>query len=97
MQQDELTELKLPEMPRPGQQPHDGLEFLVGERVVGKPHFELLLQFAHPQQREAFITELDDFLFQQLEDPRTGRPRDRIRVDGLLNRHTGRDLISSLR
>jgi len=71
MQQHELSELKPPDMPRPGQQSHDGVEFLVGERVVGPPHFELLLQFAYPQQREAFITEPDDFLFQQLEDPRT--------------------------
>jgi len=50
-----LFELKLPDMPRPGKQPHDGLEFFVGERVVGQPHFEYLLKFAQPQQREAFI------------------------------------------
>ena len=55
-------------MPRPGQQPHDGLEFLVGKRVVGQPHFELLLQFAHPQQREAFVTKPEDFLFQQMKE-----------------------------
>ncbi len=48
--------------------PHDGLEFLVGEQVLGQPHFELLLQFAHPHKREAFITEPDYFLFQQLEE-----------------------------
>ena len=68
LQQHELSELKLPDMPRPGQQPHDGLQFLVGKRVVGPPHFELLLQLAHPQQREAFIAESYDFLFQQLEE-----------------------------
>lgn len=71
MQQHKLSEFKPPDMPRPGQQPHDGLEFLVREQIVGQPQFELLLQFADPQQREAFITELDDFLFQQLENPRT--------------------------
>ncbi len=56
MQQHKLAELKLPDMPRPGQQPHDGLEFLVGERVVGEPYVERLLQFTHPQKREAFVT-----------------------------------------
>ena len=62
MQQHELAELKLPDMPRRGQQPHDGLEFLVGERVVGEPHFELLLQFAQPPWHPDACGELKNVL-----------------------------------
>lgn len=40
---------------RPGHQPHVGLEFHLWECVVGQAHFELLLQFAHPREREPFI------------------------------------------
>ena len=72
-------------MPRPGQQSHDGLEFLVGEHVAGQPHFELLLQFAHPQQREDFITGPDDFLFQHLEFKELlGQLGQRIRVQQVM-------------
>jgi len=69
-------------MPRPGQQPHNGLEFLVGEPVAGQPHFELLLQSAHPQQRKAFITEPNDFLFQQLEGRARIERNERMKGEG---------------
>lgn len=92
MQQHELSKLELPDMPRPGQQPDDGLEFLVGERVVGQPHFDLLLQFAHPQQRKAFITEADDFLFlgspRRMEFDRIDGVVENVRINGARGQST---------
>ena len=81
LKQDEIAELQLPDNARTREQSNHGSQFFKREGLAGQSHFELLLQLSHPQQRLAFILELDDLFFEKLEDARRCGPRNVVPRD----------------